>query len=123
MDIVHSILEFALDNFLISVEPDQGPCVRAIFDAFGRAAYLGDQVDLDDAALGRESVDERPEDVHCRMAIRITRGYRTVPFDMATILARFPALHILVEIDTHIYVRLYQVGGTAPLEVRDQEHR
>ncbi|XP_026324446.1 uncharacterized protein LOC113233538 [Hyposmocoma kahamanoa] len=61
--------------------------------------------------------------VQRRMAIRIARGYRTVSFDAATVLARFPPLDILAEMDARIYTRLRQAEEAAPPEVRWQERR
>lgn len=59
------------------------------------------------------------------MAIRIVRGYRTISFEAATILARFPPLDILARMDARVYVRLRSDdgSGTAPAEVRVQERR
>ncbi|XP_026325370.1 uncharacterized protein LOC113234286, partial [Hyposmocoma kahamanoa] len=61
--------------------------------------------------------------VQRRMAIRIARGYRTVSFDAATVLARFPPLDILAEMNARIYTRLRQAEEAAPPEVRWQERR
>ncbi|XP_026330507.1 uncharacterized protein LOC113238005 [Hyposmocoma kahamanoa] len=57
------------------------------------------------------------------MAIRITRGYRTVSFDTATVLVRFPPLDILAEMDARIYARLSQAEEAPLPEVQWQERR
>lgn len=59
------------------------------------------------------------------IAIRIARGYRTISYEAATILARFPPLDILAEMDARTYVRLRQdaAGDNTPAEVRVQERR
>ncbi|CAK1581735.1 unnamed protein product [Parnassius mnemosyne] len=58
--------------------------------------------------------------VQRRMAIRIESGYRTVSFEAATLLARFPPLDILADMDARVYdwTRvLRQSVGSEPDEV------
>ena len=60
------------------------------------------------------------------MAIRVARGYRTVFYEAATVLERFPPMDILAEMDARIHERFRRNGETAPLvanEVRRQERR
>ncbi|KOB76118.1 Trypsin [Operophtera brumata] len=54
-----------------------------------------------------------------------TRGYQTISFEAATILARFPPLDILAEMDARVYVRLRldDGSGIAPAEVRFEERQ
>lgn len=40
------------------------------------------------------------------MFIRVVRGYRTLSYEAATILARFPPLDILAEMDSRVYNRI-----------------
>ncbi|CAK1598874.1 unnamed protein product [Parnassius mnemosyne] len=64
--------------------------------------------------------------VQRRMAIRIVRGYRTISFEAATILARFPPLDILAEMDARVYDRiraLRQSGGSEPEEALESVKR
>lgn len=42
------------------------------------------------------------------IAIRIARGYRTISFEAATLLARFPPLDILAEMDARVYDYLHR---------------
>ncbi|XP_068618945.1 uncharacterized protein [Battus philenor] len=59
------------------------------------------------------------------MAIRIVRGYRTISFEAATVLARFPPLDILAE-DARVYdqVRtLRRDGGGEPDRVLEAVRR
>ncbi|XP_046976655.1 uncharacterized protein LOC124542814 [Vanessa cardui] len=51
-----------------------------------------------------------------RVAIRMVRGYRTISFEAATLLACFPPLDILAERDSRVYDQtraLRQSGGSA----------
>ncbi|XP_046976333.1 uncharacterized protein LOC124542425 [Vanessa cardui] len=51
-----------------------------------------------------------------RVAIRLVRGYRTISFEAATLLACFPPLDILAERDARVYNQtraLRQSGGSA----------
>lgn len=48
-------------------------------------------------------------------AIRIAKGYRTISFEAATLIARFPPLDILADMDSRIYQRLHQDEGSDPL--------
>lgn len=52
-----------------------------------------------------------------RIAIRVARGYRTISFDAATVLARQPPFDILAEMDAKVYHTLRQRNGA----VADQE--
>lgn len=68
--------------------------------------------------------------VQRKMAMRIARGYRTISFQAATLLARFPPLDILADMDERVFASSRGVrhsGGNAPLEapgrVRQAEHR
>ncbi|XP_037296413.1 uncharacterized protein LOC119189843 [Manduca sexta] len=47
------------------------------------------------------------------MAIRIIRGYRTISFEAATILARFPPMDILADMDAKVYDRMRIVRQTS----------
>ncbi|KAJ8731739.1 hypothetical protein PYW08_014469 [Mythimna loreyi] len=65
-----------------------------------------------------------------RMAIRIARGYRTVSFEAATLLARFPPLDILADMDAKVYNHIRDIrqsGNSVPgaviVRVRRQERR
>ena len=52
-----------------------------------------------------------------KVAIRIARGYRTVSFEAATLLARSPPLDILADMDAEVYHQIRairQSGETAP---------
>lgn len=65
-----------------------------------------------------------------KMAIRIARGYRTISFEAATLLARFPPLDILADMDARVYNRIRvirqsgnSVPGIAVVRLRRQERR
>lgn len=61
------------------------------------------------------------------IAIRIARGYRTISFEAATLLARFPPLDILSEMDTRVYNQLHGLVDEAvpatTAEMRRTEHQ
>lgn len=59
-----------------------------------------------------------------RIAIRVARGYRTISYEAATVLARFPPLDILADMDARTFRVLRQRGGTATSdEIRVRAHR
>lgn len=47
--------------------------------------------------------------VQRQIAIRVARGYRTISYEAATILARFPPLDILATMDTEVYGKIRDV--------------
>jgi hypothetical protein len=62
--------------------------------------------------------------VQRKVATRIARGYRTISLDAATLLARFPPLDILAEMDARVYASLRQDGdeeAEPPEAVRRRE--
>lgn len=68
--------------------------------------------------------------VQKRMVIGIVRGYRTISFEATTILARFPVLDILVEMDANVYVRIRNILQNSENEseealefIREQERQ
>ncbi|KAG7294989.1 hypothetical protein JYU34_022609 [Plutella xylostella] len=64
--------------------------------------------------------------VQRKMAIRVVRGYRTISYDAATLLGRFPPLDILAEMDARVYQRLHnvEVADAEPASaVRRYEHQ
>lgn len=61
--------------------------------------------------------------VHRRMSIRIARGYRTISFEAASLLARFPPFDILADMDARVHRRVRDCDTISAAEIRLQEHQ
>lgn len=64
--------------------------------------------------------------VQRRIAIRVARGYRTISYEAAALLARFPPLDILAEMDAQVYNALRAEGSVSEDEIkafREDAHR
>ncbi|CAH2257785.1 jg8953 [Pararge aegeria aegeria] len=66
--------------------------------------------------------------VQRKMAIRVVRGYRTISFEAATVLARFPPLDILAAMDARVYAETRTIcasdrEGLQPEGLRKRAHR
>ena len=58
-----------------------------------------------------------------RVAIRIVRGYRTISYEAATLLACFPPLDILASMNARIYNTIREIAGCSPLSTLDIRRR
>nr|XP_034838764.1 uncharacterized protein LOC117994898 [Maniola hyperantus] len=54
---------------------------------------------------GVQRLRRKLNSVQRKIAIRVARGYRTISFEAATILARFPPLDILADMDARLYTQ------------------
>nr|XP_034826642.1 uncharacterized protein LOC117984101 [Maniola hyperantus] len=77
---------------------------------------------------GVQRLRKKLNSVQRKIAIRVARGYRTISFEAATILARFPPLDILADMDARLYTQTRAVcersaDGLNTGILRRQAHR
>ncbi|CAH2217222.1 jg25923 [Pararge aegeria aegeria] len=70
----------------------------------------------------RKATQSEAQQYKCKIAIRVARGYRTISFEAATILACCLPFHILVEVDAKIYERRREMD-LEPEALRQLAHR